>query len=257
MHNVYIFLNTSHKNINQKTSQISLHIEYIAERKTILSPAFLHPSSFLRRIQFLNWSLDFQVDRLHILEQLTVLTMPWCSDARVSLMRLLEQLEAVPQLIKLGLKNWRLTDADIRILGRYTQSQEKLVLTKSLNWLSFLFSFLLSSPPSLSPPSLSLSFMPLFFCFLFFYTNIFKESSHMLRKKMIWNTGLPSGPTVLKEKESHYPARCIILGIAFPSFNCLKFSNAPLILGNIFKSPVGYSKNIKVSATLCKWGHSM
>lgn len=64
-------------------------------------------------------SLLPQVDRLHVLEQLSVLMLPWGSDVRVSLTRLLEQLEVAPQLIKLGLKNWRLTDAEIRILGRY------------------------------------------------------------------------------------------------------------------------------------------
>lgn len=65
-------------------------------------------------------SLVPQVDRLHVLEQLTVLMLPWCNDVRISLTRLLEQLEGAPQLVKLGLKNWRLTDAEIRILGGYT-----------------------------------------------------------------------------------------------------------------------------------------
>ena len=51
--------------------------------------------------------------------------LPWCGDVRVSLARLLEQLERVPQLVKLGLKNWRLTDAEIRILGRYTYRAER------------------------------------------------------------------------------------------------------------------------------------
>lgn len=45
--------------------------------------------------------------------------MPWWSDVRVSLTRLLEQLEGALQLIKLGLKNWRLTDAEIRTLGAF------------------------------------------------------------------------------------------------------------------------------------------
>ena len=51
--------------------------------------------------------------------------LPWCGDVRVSLARLLEQLERVPQLVKLGLKNWRLTDAEIRILGRYTHRAKR------------------------------------------------------------------------------------------------------------------------------------
>lgn len=65
-------------------------------------------------------SLVPQVNRLHVLEQLTMLMLPWCNAMRVSLARLLEQLEGAPQLVKLGLQNWRLTDAEIRILGRYT-----------------------------------------------------------------------------------------------------------------------------------------
>ena len=78
-------------------------------------------------IQFLHCSLVLEVDRLYILEQLTVLMLPWWSDVRVSLTRLLEQLEGALRLIKLGLKNWRLTDAEIRILGRYihTEPREK------------------------------------------------------------------------------------------------------------------------------------
>ncbi|KAM7078178.1 NLR family CARD domain-containing protein 4 isoform 5-T5 [Molossus nigricans] len=66
-----------------------------------------------------NEALHELIDRLHILKQLTVLMLPWWSDARVILTRLLEQLEGTPQLIKLGLKNWRVTDAEIRILGAF------------------------------------------------------------------------------------------------------------------------------------------
>ncbi|XP_058407467.1 NLR family CARD domain-containing protein 4 [Diceros bicornis minor] len=66
-----------------------------------------------------NEALHELIDRLHVLEQLTVLMLPWWSDVRVSLARLLEQLERAPQLIKLGLKNWRLSDAEIRILGAF------------------------------------------------------------------------------------------------------------------------------------------
>uniref|UniRef100_A0A8C9BRM0 NLR family CARD domain containing 4 n=1 Tax=Phocoena sinus TaxID=42100 RepID=A0A8C9BRM0_PHOSS len=66
-----------------------------------------------------NEALRELIDRLHILEQLNVLMLPWCSDERVSLDRLLEQLKGAPQLIKLGLRNWRLTDAEVRILGAF------------------------------------------------------------------------------------------------------------------------------------------
>ncbi|XP_016074413.1 PREDICTED: NLR family CARD domain-containing protein 4 isoform X2 [Miniopterus natalensis] len=59
------------------------------------------------------------IDRLRILEKLTVLMLPWGSDVRGSLARLLGQLEGAPQLVKLGLKNWRLTDAETGILGAF------------------------------------------------------------------------------------------------------------------------------------------
>ncbi|XP_053445300.1 NLR family CARD domain-containing protein 4 [Nycticebus coucang] len=66
-----------------------------------------------------NEALHELIARLNILEQLTALMLPWCSGVQVSLTSLLEQLEGVPQLIKLGLKDWRLTDAEIRILGAF------------------------------------------------------------------------------------------------------------------------------------------
>ncbi|KAF6105115.1 NLR family CARD domain containing 4 [Phyllostomus discolor] len=66
-----------------------------------------------------NEALRELIDRLHVLEQLSVLRLPWCGDARVRLTRLLEQLERAPQLVKLGLKNWRLADAEMRILGAF------------------------------------------------------------------------------------------------------------------------------------------
>ncbi|KAJ1078370.1 hypothetical protein K5549_018723, partial [Capra hircus] len=90
------------------------------------------------------------IDRLHILEQLTVLMLPWCGDVRVSLARLLEQLKKVPQLVKLGLKNWRLTDAEIRILGVFFEENplenfQQLDLAgncvSSDGWLAFMSGF--------------------------------------------------------------------------------------------------------------------
>uniref|UniRef100_A0A8C9GTW2 NLR family CARD domain-containing protein 4 n=1 Tax=Piliocolobus tephrosceles TaxID=591936 RepID=A0A8C9GTW2_9PRIM len=59
------------------------------------------------------------VDRLNVLEQLTALMLPWGCDVQGSLTSLLKRLEEVPQLVKLGLKNWRLTDTEIRILGGF------------------------------------------------------------------------------------------------------------------------------------------
>lgn len=66
-----------------------------------------------------NEALHELIGRLSILEQLTVLMLPWYLDVRVSLASLLEQLARAPQLVKLGLKNWRLTDVDIGILGEF------------------------------------------------------------------------------------------------------------------------------------------
>uniref|UniRef100_A0AAA9U059 NLR family CARD domain-containing protein 4 n=1 Tax=Bos taurus TaxID=9913 RepID=A0AAA9U059_BOVIN len=95
-------------------------------------------------------ALQQLIDRLHILEQLTVLMLPWCGDVRVSLARLLEQLERVPQLVKLGLKNWRLTDAEIRILGVFFEKNplenfQQLDLAgncvSSDGWLAFMSGF--------------------------------------------------------------------------------------------------------------------
>ncbi|CAN0506732.1 unnamed protein product [Rangifer tarandus platyrhynchus] len=91
-----------------------------------------------------------KVDRLHVLEELTVMMLPWCGDVRVSLARLLEQLERVPQLVKLGLKNWRLTDAEIRILGVFFEKNplvnfQQLDLAgncvSSDGWLAFMSGF--------------------------------------------------------------------------------------------------------------------
>ncbi|XP_037663451.1 NLR family CARD domain-containing protein 4 isoform X5 [Choloepus didactylus] len=70
-----------------------------------------------------NEALHELVHRLNLLEQLTALMLPWGCDVRVSLTRLLEQLEGAPQLVKLGLKNWRLTDEDIRILGAFFEKK--------------------------------------------------------------------------------------------------------------------------------------
>uniref|UniRef100_F7DWU3 NLR family CARD domain-containing protein 4 n=1 Tax=Macaca mulatta TaxID=9544 RepID=F7DWU3_MACMU len=66
-----------------------------------------------------NEALHELIDRLNVLEQLTALMLPWGCDVQGSLTSLLKHLEEVPQLVKLGLKNWRLTDTEIRILGGF------------------------------------------------------------------------------------------------------------------------------------------
>nr|AAK53443.1 caspase recruitment domain protein 12 [Homo sapiens] len=66
-----------------------------------------------------NEALHELIDRMNVLEQLTALMLPWGCDVQGSLSSLLKHLEEVPQLVKLGLKNWRLTDTEIRILGAF------------------------------------------------------------------------------------------------------------------------------------------
>ncbi|XP_045142993.1 NLR family CARD domain-containing protein 4 [Echinops telfairi] len=66
-----------------------------------------------------NEALHELVSRLSLLEGLAALMLPcWC-DVRVNLASLLEQMEGMPQLIKLGLKNWRLTDSELSVLGAF------------------------------------------------------------------------------------------------------------------------------------------
>ncbi|XP_027624219.1 NLR family CARD domain-containing protein 4 isoform X2 [Tupaia chinensis] len=70
-----------------------------------------------------NKALHELIDRLNVLEQLTALMLPWCHGARDNLPRLLEQLEEAPQVVKLGLKDWRLGDEDIIILGTFFEKK--------------------------------------------------------------------------------------------------------------------------------------
>ncbi|XP_006835338.1 PREDICTED: NLR family CARD domain-containing protein 4 [Chrysochloris asiatica] len=69
-----------------------------------------------------NEALHELIGRLNILEGLAALMLPWWCDVRVNLISLLEQLEEAPQLVKLGLKNWRLTDSEIKILGAFFET---------------------------------------------------------------------------------------------------------------------------------------
>ncbi|XP_006882462.1 PREDICTED: uncharacterized protein LOC102845775 [Elephantulus edwardii] len=56
-------------------------------------------------------------------EQLAVLMLPWWCDVRMA--SLLERLKGAPQLVKLGLKTWSLTDGEIRILETQDGCQTK------------------------------------------------------------------------------------------------------------------------------------
>lgn len=90
------------------------------------------------------------IGRLSLLEQLTTLMLPWCTDVLISLPNLLKQMEGVPGLVKLGLKNWNLTDAEIRSLGAFLETNplrnlQQLDLAgncvSSDGWLSFMTVF--------------------------------------------------------------------------------------------------------------------
>ncbi|XP_029326773.1 NLR family CARD domain-containing protein 4 [Mus caroli] len=68
-----------------------------------------------------NEALQELIGRLGVLEELTALMLPWCWDAHTSLPKLLKQLEGTPGLAKLGLKNWRLRDEEIKSLGEFLE----------------------------------------------------------------------------------------------------------------------------------------
>lgn len=48
-----------------------------------------------------------------------VLMLPWGDDVNVCLSELLMQLKTMPQLTKLGLNRWSLTDVEVKVLGKY------------------------------------------------------------------------------------------------------------------------------------------
>lgn len=92
-------------------------------------------------------ALQGLIGRLGVLEQLSALMLPWCWDAYISLPNLLKQLEGTPGLVKLGLKNWRLRDEEIRSFGEFLEMNplrdlQQLDLAghdvSSDGWLSFM-----------------------------------------------------------------------------------------------------------------------
>ncbi|XP_055474130.1 NLR family CARD domain-containing protein 4 [Psammomys obesus] len=94
-----------------------------------------------------NEALQELIGRLSILEKLTTLMLPWCWDAHITLPSLLKELNGDPGLGKLGLKNWRLTDTEIRCLGVFLEMNplrnlQQLDLAgnsvSSDGWLSFM-----------------------------------------------------------------------------------------------------------------------
>ncbi|XP_028634793.1 NLR family CARD domain-containing protein 4 [Grammomys surdaster] len=97
-----------------------------------------------------NEALQELIGRLGVLEQLTTLMLPWCWDVYVNLPKLLKQLEGAPGLARLGLKNWRLGDKEIKSLGEFLEMKplrhlQQLDLAghrvSSDGWLSFMDAF--------------------------------------------------------------------------------------------------------------------
>ncbi|KAL8185741.1 UNVERIFIED_CONTAM: hypothetical protein K2H54_057435 [Gekko kuhli] len=58
------------------------------------------------------------VDSLNVLPKMKELMLPWEDKADSCLIKLLQQLERMPQLTKLGLKKWTITDSEAGILGK-------------------------------------------------------------------------------------------------------------------------------------------
>lgn len=94
-----------------------------------------------------NEAVQELIGRLGVLAQLTTLMLPWCTDVFITLPNLLKQLEVVPGLLRLGLKNWKLGDAEIRSIGDFLEMNplrnlQQLDLAgncvSSDGWLSFM-----------------------------------------------------------------------------------------------------------------------
>ncbi|KAM9608565.1 LOW QUALITY PROTEIN: NLR family CARD domain-containing protein 4 [Morphnus guianensis] len=63
------------------------------------------------------------IDGLNVLPGMKVLMLPWGNDVKVCLKKLLKLLETMPQLTKLGLRKWSLTDVEVRILGNFFEKE--------------------------------------------------------------------------------------------------------------------------------------
>ncbi|XP_006018501.2 NLR family CARD domain-containing protein 4 isoform X2 [Alligator sinensis] len=83
---------------------------------------------------------------LNILPNMKVLMLPWGDDVNVCLSELLMQLKTMPQLTKLGLNRWSLTDVEVKVLGTFfekTPLEDLQHLDLAMNcvtsngWLSF------------------------------------------------------------------------------------------------------------------------
>ncbi|XP_029449669.1 NLR family CARD domain-containing protein 4 [Rhinatrema bivittatum] len=70
-------------------------------------------------------SVQMLVDRLNNFTDLTVLMLPWGHEVRLCLGSLLHHLTKMPQLVKLGLKNWHLTDTEIEEISTFFKEHLK------------------------------------------------------------------------------------------------------------------------------------
>ncbi|NXJ00716.1 NLRC4 protein, partial [Psophia crepitans] len=112
----------------------------------------------LRKLNVLNLSENYLenkgkdaihrlVDGLNVLPGMKVLMLPWGDNIKVCLTKLLELLETMPQLTKLGLRKWSLTDVEVRLLGTFLEKEHlenlqhldlAMNCVTSDGWLSFM-----------------------------------------------------------------------------------------------------------------------
>ncbi|XP_054050186.1 NLR family CARD domain-containing protein 4 isoform X2 [Rissa tridactyla] len=128
------------------------HLTAIGDGITCIVRAVSDELSELEEIQLVNCcissdAVEILVDGLSVLPGMKVLMLPWGDDVKVCLTKLLELLETMPQLTKLGLWKWSLTDVEVRILGNFFEKEHLQNLqhldlamncVTSDGWLSFM-----------------------------------------------------------------------------------------------------------------------
>ncbi|KAM6366171.1 NLR family CARD domain-containing protein 4 isoform 2-T6 [Alca torda] len=128
------------------------HLTAIGDGITYIVRSISDELSELEEIQLVNCcissdAVEILVDGLSVLPGIKVLMLPWGDDVKVCLTKFLELLETMPQLTKLGLRKWSLTDAELRILGSFfvkehLQNLQHLDLAMNCvtsdGWLSFM-----------------------------------------------------------------------------------------------------------------------
>ncbi|XP_074435983.1 NLR family CARD domain-containing protein 4 isoform X2 [Larus michahellis] len=128
------------------------HLTAIGDGITCIVRAVSDELSELEEIQLVNCcissdAVEILVDGLSVLPGMKVLMLPWGDDVKVCLTKLLELLETMPQLTKLGLRKWSLADVEVRILGNFFEKEHLQNLqhldlamncVTSDGWLSFM-----------------------------------------------------------------------------------------------------------------------